>query len=89
MDVTYDVGFRADGKLTALRLRGGMLAGHAKDLSDSDIDMLRQGSDMVRPLDHGRSTARVRRLSAWLPRAVCHTCLKSSAKQQTASSAKD
>jgi xanthine dehydrogenase molybdopterin-binding subunit B len=48
VDVTYDVGFRPDGKLTALRLRGGMLAGHAKDLSDSDIDMLRQGSDMVR-----------------------------------------
>ena len=48
LDVTYDVGFRPDGKLTALRLRGGMLAGHVKDLSDSDIDMLRQGSDMVR-----------------------------------------
>ena len=48
VDVTYDVGFRPDGKLTALRLRGGMLAGHAKDLSGSDIEMLQAGSDMVR-----------------------------------------
>jgi hypothetical protein len=47
VDITYDVGFQRDGRLTALRLRGGMLAGHAKDLSGDDIDMLRKGSDMV------------------------------------------
>lgn len=46
-DITYDVGFQSDGKLTALRMRGGMLAGFVKDLAGDDISMLKQGTGMV------------------------------------------
>lgn len=47
-DITYDVGFEADGKITGLRIDGAMLAGAVQDLAGDDVSLLKTGADMVR-----------------------------------------
>ena len=47
--VEYDVGFKASGEITALKIRGYFLCGAFLDLGFNDMMVLQQGVDQVRP----------------------------------------
>ena len=47
--VEYDVGFKASGEITALKIRGYFLCGAFLDLGFNDMMVLQQGVDQVQP----------------------------------------
>lgn len=46
-EITYDVGFDMDGKITGLRIEGAMLAGAVQDLAGDDPSLLKTGAGTV------------------------------------------